>query len=201
MCESRDQPVLAGEEYLRASTIGELTPLAAPIALIEYDPQWPDRFQDEVKRICSALGERALRVEHVGSTSVPGLAAKPIIDMLVVVADSAEETEYVPALEAAGYHLRIREPAWHEHRMFRGAGRDVNLHVFSIGCPEIDRMVIFRDRLRTNEGDRDLYFQTKRSLAQKVWRHTQDYADAKTAVIEGILSRARRTMPATKGSR
>ena len=195
MSQSRDERTPVSEEYLRASTIGELTPLAAPIILIEYDPHWPDRFRYEAKRICSALGEHALRVEHVGSTSVPGLTAKPIIDILLVVADSAKETEYVPVLATAGYQLRVREPGWHEHRMFKGAEGDVNLHVFSMGCPEVDRMVTFRDWLRTNEGDRELYARTKRRLAQQVWKHTQNYADAKTAVIDQILSRARRTMP------
>ncbi len=177
------------EEYLRRCTIGELAPLAAPIVLVEYDPQWPDRFRYEAERVCAALGERALRVEHVGSTSIPGLIAKPVIDIILVVADSADEAGYVSALETVGYRLRIREPDWYEHRMFKGGEDDVNLHVFSTGCPEVDRMVIFRDWLRTNEGDRELYARTKRTLAQRAWKHTQNYADAKTAVIDQILSR------------
>ena len=177
-----------GEEYLRASTIGELTPLDAPVHLADYDPQWPVRFQQEAGRICAALGDNALRVEHVGSTSVPGLAAKPIIDIVLVVADSAHEAKYVPALEAAGYQLRIREPGWYEHRLLKGA--ETNLHVFSDGCPEIGRMLDFRDWLRTNPSDRELYEKTKRGLAEQVWKHIQNYADAKTTVIGEILSRA-----------
>lgn len=182
------------EEYLRRCTIGELTPLAAPIVLAEYDPQWPDRFRYESERVCAALGERALRVEHVGSTSIPGLIAKPIIDIILVVADSAEEAAYVSVLETAGYRLRVREREWYEHRMFKGGQDDVNLHVFSMGCSEVDRMVALRDWLRTNEGDRELYACTKRTLAQQLWKHTQNYADAKTAIIDQILSRARGTM-------
>ena len=163
------------------------------ILLVDYDPRWPELFACESDRIRVALGRRALRIEHTGSTSVPGLAAKPVIDMLLVVADSADEDAYVPALEAAGYMLRIREAGWHEHRMFNRPDTEVNLHVFSSGCPEIGRVLMFRDWLRGNVADRDLYARTKLALAQQEWKHVQDYADAKTAVIEEILARARGT--------
>jgi GrpB-like predicted nucleotidyltransferase (UPF0157 family) len=123
---------------------------------------------------------------------VPGLAAKPIIDMTLAVPDSADEDTYLPALEAAGYVLRIREPDWYEHRVFRGPDTNVNLHVFSEGCPEIDRMLGFRDWLRSNPADRELYERTKRELAAKKWDYVQDYADAKTAVVEEIVARALR---------
>jgi len=111
------------EEQIRALTIGELKPLSSRILLVDYDPQWPQLFEREAERIRGALGFRVLRIEHVGSTSVPGLAAKPIIDMVLGVDDSAAENAYLPALEAAGYALRIREPDWCEHRMFRGRTR------------------------------------------------------------------------------
>lgn len=130
------------------------------------------------------------RIEHVGSTSVPGLAAKPIIDMVLVVANSADEATYVPTIEAGGYVLRIREPAWHEHRLFKGPDTDINLHVFTSGCPEIARTLLFRDWLRDNESDRSLYERTKRDLAARDWTYTQDYADAKTVVVEAIIARA-----------
>jgi len=137
------------------------------------------------------LGDRALRVEHTGSTSVPGLAAKPIIDILLVVMNSADEDSYLPPLERSGYSLRIREPNWFEHRMLNGPDTEINLHVFSSGCPEIDRILLFRDWLRRNATDRDLYARTKRSLAREEWTDVQDYADAKTAVVEEIIARAR----------
>ena len=137
------------------------------------------------------LGDRALLLEHVGSTSIPGLAAKPIIDMLLAVADSADEAAYVPALEAAGYSLRIREIDWYEHRMFKGPDTDINLHVFSRGCPEVERMLQFRDWLRGHAADRDHYARTKLALAGREWKYVQNYADAKTAVIEEIRARAR----------
>jgi GrpB-like predicted nucleotidyltransferase (UPF0157 family) len=136
------------------------------------------------------LGDRVLLLEHVGSTSVPGLAAKPRIDILLAVADSADEAQYVMALEDVGYILRIREPHWYQHRMFNGPDTPMNLHVFSFGCVEIDRMLRFRDWLRSHEADRVLYERTKRELAARRWKYTQQYADAKSAVVEEILLRA-----------
>jgi len=158
---------------------------------VDYDPEWPELFAREAERIRSVLASQALRIEHVGSTSVPGLAAKPIIDLLLVVADSAKEDTYAPRLEAAGYILRIREPNWYEHRMFNGPDIDVNLHVFSSGCSEIDRMLLFRNWLRGNAADRALYAATKLALARQEWNHVQSYADAKTLVIDEIIARAR----------
>lgn len=178
------------EEQILAVRIGEVTPLAGPIHIVDYDTEWPRLFEREAGRIRAALGDRALLIEHAGSTSVPGLAAKPRIDIVLAIANSADEPSYVPALEAAGYVLRIREPDWYEHRVFKGPDTDVNLHVFSQGCPEIDRMLLFRDWLRSNASDRQLYERTKRELARKNWKYTQNYADAKTAVVEEILARA-----------
>jgi GrpB-like predicted nucleotidyltransferase (UPF0157 family) len=178
------------EEQLRASVVGELRPLAGPIVIADYDPEWPRRFRREEEKIRAALGDAAMQIEHAGSTSVPSLAAKPIIDIVLVVADSTDEEAYVPALEASGYVLRIREPEWFEHRMFRERDTNVNLHVFSRGCEEIDRMLVFRDWLRANESDRELYERTKRELAQNKWKYGQNYADAKTAVVEEIMARA-----------
>jgi GrpB-like predicted nucleotidyltransferase (UPF0157 family) len=162
----------------------------APIILVEYDPRWPELFAREAARIRAALGERALLIEHVGSTSVPGLAAKPIVDIVLAVADPADEPAYVPDLEAAGYVLRVREPDWHEHRLLRGPETAVNLHVFAAGSPEIDRMTGFRDRLRSDPQDRARYLAAKRELAARRWRYVQDYADAKSEVVEDILTRA-----------
>lgn len=189
--EGSDRSVPDGEEYLRAHTIGELKPLTAPLMIVDYNSEWPRLFRDEADKIRSAIGGGALRIDHVGSTSVPGLAAKPIIDILLLVADSAAEQEYAGALEKAGYELRIREPEWYEHRMFKGPRNGVNLHVFSSGCPEVDRMLAFRDWLRTNPSDRELYAQAKRALVEQQWKYTQNYADAKTAIIGEILARTR----------
>jgi GrpB-like predicted nucleotidyltransferase (UPF0157 family) len=178
------------DDETRAHTIGELLPHAAPILIVDYDPVWPVLFEREAARMWPTLGDRALVIEHVGSTSVPGLAAKPCIDMLLVVPDSADEPAYVPAMEAVGYVLRIREPDWYEHRVFKGPDTNVNLHVFSPGCPEIERMLGFRDWLRSHPDDRELYERTKRELAGQEWKFMQNYADAKGAAVEAIIARA-----------
>ncbi|HEV8403692.1 MAG TPA: GrpB family protein [Candidatus Limnocylindrales bacterium] len=164
-----------------------------PIHLADYDPAWPIRYAREAESIRATLGDRALLIEHVGSTSVPGLAAKPIIDIVLAVADSADEAAYVPSMEAAGWVLRIREPAWFEHRLFKDPDWTVNLHVFSAGCPEIDRMIAFRDRLRADDADRLRYEAAKRELAARDWAYVQGYADAKGEVIGSILGEAWRS--------
>ena len=179
------------DEEIRSSSMGDPNPLSSRILIVDYDPNWPELFIREANRIRSVLGSRALQIEHAGSTSVPWLAAKPIIDVVLAVTDSAQEDAYVPALGAAGYVLRIREADWFEHRMFKGPDTDINLHVFSSGCPEIARMLAFRDWLRSNPADRDLYARTKLALVQKEWKYVQNYADAKTVIIEEIIARIR----------
>jgi GrpB-like predicted nucleotidyltransferase (UPF0157 family) len=181
--------VTRDDEILAAQVAGT-QPSTGPIELAEYDPEWPRLFAREAERIRAALGDRVLQLEHVGSTSVPGLVAKPRIDMQLVVADSADEAAYVPPLEAAGYVLAIREPDWNEHRLLRGPDTPANLHVFSAGCEEIDRVLRFRDRLRTDDADRELYAAAKRELADRTWTYVQHYADAKSAVVEEILARS-----------
>ena len=185
-----DIPPPLTDEEIRAGTIGELVEHNATIHLAEYDPEWPRLYEREAERIQGALGAKALRLEHVGSTSVPGLAAKPLIDIVLVVSDTREEDAYVPPLESAGYVLRIREPDWFEHRLFKGPDTNVNVHTFSDGCEEVDRMVGFRDWLRTHDDDRDLYLAAKRELAANRWKYVQNYADAKSAVVREILRRA-----------
>jgi uroporphyrinogen-III synthase/GrpB-like predicted nucleotidyltransferase (UPF0157 family) len=159
------------------------------IRLVDHDPGWARRFAREADGIHAALGGRERRIEHIGSTSVPGLPAKPVIDILLVVDDSGDEAAYVPALEGAGYALRVREPGFHEHRLLRSAARDVHVHVFSPDSPEIERYLVFRDRLRTRADERELYGQTKKLLAAKTWPTMDDYADAKTDVVEAIIAR------------
>jgi GrpB-like predicted nucleotidyltransferase (UPF0157 family) len=188
--QSTRQPM--SEEQIRAATVGEIAPLTGPILLAEYDPAWPGLFAREEARIRAALGNRVLRIEHTGSTSVPGLAAKPIVDITMVVADVTDEAAYLADLESAGYVLRIREnePDWYDHRVFKGPDTNVNLHVFSAGCVELERMVGFRDWLRSHPEERDLYERAKRDLVGREWTYVQNYADAKTDVVEGIMARA-----------
>ena len=160
------------------------------IEIRDYDPLWPQTFHKHEEIIAEALGDAALRIEHMGSTAVPGLAAKPIVDILLVVDNSANEVSYLPQLEAAGYVLRIREPAFYEHRMFTTPEQGVHLHVYSVGASEIERVLRFRDRLRGNSDDRQLYEDTKRRLAMQSWKDMDAYADAKSEIVERILEAA-----------
>lgn len=160
------------------------------IEICDYDPNWPAEFRRHAEQVARALGSAALQVEHIGSTSVPELGAKPIIDILLVVKDSSDEASYLPYLEGAGYALRVREPDWHEHRMLRTLERDAHLHVFSAGSSEIDQNLIFRNHLRENRDDLKLYEETKKRLASQDWQSMQDYANAKTEVIQQIMARA-----------
>ena len=132
---SRNLPTPMTEEQIRASIIGEIQPLTAPVTFVDYDTAWPTLFAREERRIRSVLGDRVLRLQHTGSTSVPGLAAKPVIDITMLVADVNDEPAYRPDLEAAGYVLRISEsePEWYDHRVFKGPDTNINLHVFSDG--------------------------------------------------------------------
>jgi GrpB-like predicted nucleotidyltransferase (UPF0157 family) len=160
------------------------------VNVVEYDPNWPQLFSREQQRIQHILDDTALSVDHVGSTSVPGLAAKPIIDIDLVVPNSADESTYVPQLDAAGYLLIIREPDWHEHRCLKGPDTNINLHVFSPGSPETHRHAVFRDWLRTHPDDRELYARTKLDLASQDWSDTRGYTQAKDHVIDAIYARA-----------
>lgn len=181
------------EEEILAATVGERKPFNSTVTLVPYDENWPALFRREAIRIRGALGEKVLLLEHVGSTAVPSLPAKPIIDMVLAVADSAHEASYVPPLEEAGYVLHIREPHWHEHRLLKSPDIEGNLHVFSQGCEEIERMILFRDWLRQNDEDRRLYADAKRELAARVWKYRQNYADAKSDVVREIMGRAGRS--------
>lgn len=171
-------------------------PFSVPVVLHDPDPAWAGQFASDAAAIRAALGEVALAVDHVGSTSVPGLPAKPIIDILLQVPDSADEGAYVPLLEALGYWLQIREPDWLEHRVLyqrveRGCPHGINVHVLSPhrGAEEIQRLLGLRDWLRAHPEDRDRYAAVKRELAARRWRYVQDYADAKTEVVEEILAK------------
>ena len=163
---------------------------ARKIEVVPYDPAWPRLFVAEEEKVRAALGAVALLIEHVGSTAVPGLSAKPVIDVQLTVQDSANEDSYRSALEHAGYRLVVREPEWFEHRMLKGAAPETNLHVYSAGCAQLDHCRLFRDWLRVSPQDVALYARTKQELAQREWAHVQDYADAKQDVIAEIMARA-----------
>jgi GrpB-like predicted nucleotidyltransferase (UPF0157 family) len=178
------------EEMAAIRVSGTVTPHNAQVYLAPYDPIWPAQYEAEAAKIRAGLGDGALVLEHVGSTSIPGLSAKPIIDIILGVADSSDEESYVPALAAQGYRLHLREPEWEQHRVMKGDDPMVNLHVFTVGSSELTRMVAFRDRCRTHPDELKLYLETKQALAGQVWRHVQHYANAKGEVVEAIIARA-----------
>ncbi|RBY75037.1 GrpB family protein [Geodermatophilus sp. TF02-6] len=158
------------------------------VIVTDYDPAWPVRYEAERIKIRDALGPAALSIEHIGSTSVPGLAAKSIIDIAVGVADVDDDGAHVAALLAAGYQLRVHEPA---HRMLRTPALDVHVHVLDADSPHLTDHLALRDHLRRNPADRELYEQTKRRLAAMDWPSMNHYAQAKTEVITEILRHAR----------
>jgi len=185
------EPRMQTLEEVQAYTIGPVGRLpGGRIVIVDYDPEWPALFAREAVRIRATLGDRIRLLEHVGSTSVPGLAAKPRIDIVLAVPDSADEPAYVSDMEAAGYVLKIREPDWFEHRLFKGPDTDINLHTFTDGTSEIRKMLLFRDWLRTHDDDRDRYQAAKLELAERRWEFTQQYADSKSTVVGEILARA-----------
>jgi GrpB-like predicted nucleotidyltransferase (UPF0157 family) len=181
------------EEMAALRVSGTVTPHNATIALFPYQPEWPLQYTAEERKIRAALGDSVIVLEHVGSTSIPEMPAKPIIDIVLAVNDSSNEDTYVPALSAHGYRLHLREPAWEQHRLMKGENPHVNLHVFTAGSNEITRMLAFRDRCRANPEERELYKRTKTELAGRIWRHVQHYANAKGEVVEAIISRALRS--------
>lgn len=156
--------------------------------LVDHDPAWARQYAQHEARIRAAVGAGAIAVEHIGSTSVPGLAAKPIIDILLTVPDITAEEDYVKPLVDGGYVLRVREPG---HRLVRNEQRDVHVHILEPDDPAAADYLLLRDHLRTDEADRRLYEDTKRELTSRTWSDMNAYADAKTAVIEEIKARAR----------
>lgn len=156
--------------------------------LHSYDERWPRIYLDLRRRIRDALTSVSIEIEHIGSTSVPGLAAKPIIDIVVTVNDITAEEDYLDALLSAGYELRVREPG---HRLVRTPAHDVHVHLYEHNDPAVSDYLLLRDHLRSDAGDRALYEGTKRSLLSKRWDDMNDYADAKTDVIIAIKERAR----------
>ena len=187
----------ASVEEIAAAAVNAPQPYAVKVVIEDYNPEWPTWYASDEEAIRAALGPGVVRIEHTGSTSVPGLAAKPIIDILLLVPDSADEPAYVPALESIGYTLRAREPNWYEHRLLvqraeDGAPHSINLHVHSpeSAAPEVERILAFRDWLRTHPDDRARYESIKRDLANRDWKYVQHYANAKSDIVEEILSRA-----------
>jgi len=163
-------------------------PPPTTVALMDYDASWPDRYATLAAGIRAALGAVVLDLDHVGSTAVPGLAAKDRIDIVLTVADPRQEAAYVPALEAVGWLHVIREPSWHEHRALSHHEPTANLHVFGPDCPETIRLGMFRDWLRSHPDDRRRYEDAKRAAAPG-GGHVMDYNARKQETIREIYDR------------
>lgn len=186
---------ISSPDELAAAWVGDAAPPQTRIEVVDYDPRWPALFAAEAARLGDVLSGVALSIQHVGSTSVPGLAAKPIIDIDILVADSDAEDRYVPPLVDAGYRLVLREPWWNGHRMLVPEGGGVNLHIFPEDAPEPMRHLLFRDWLRSHPDDRELYASAKRELAEETAESPEDYNLAKNAVIDEIFGRIFRMPP------
>jgi len=166
---------------------------SANVVIAPYDPSWPAIYEQLADLVRDTLGEQVLALDHVGSTSVPGLRAKPVIDIDLTVADNTDEAAYVPALEQHGFELVIREPWWYGHRLLRHSEPRCNLHVWSPDCPEPARHLIFRDWLRDHAEDRDLYVRAKQAAAHRTRisrGDVVDYNERKRDVIREIYARA-----------
>ena len=160
-----------------------------PIELVPYDPSWPEQFVAWKSRLLAVL-EPGTRIEHIGSTSVPGLPAKPVIDILVSVPDIRDEPAYVPAIESLGAQFRSRDDLHRYFRPFSGRPRDVQIHVCNVGSQWEQRHLLFRDSLRADATARDAYLRAKQEAAAR-WKDDRiAYADAKTEVIEQLLVKA-----------
>ena len=180
------------EEVAKARLAGP----TRPVEVVPYDEGWPAEFARLSTVVHAALGGRVLALEHVGSTAVPGLSAKPVIDADLTVADSGDEATYVPALEDAGFVLRVREPEWEEHRVMGVEDPKTNLHIWSPGSIEALRHRAFRDWLRTHEEDRDAYGALKTELAGRGFGDVMDYNNHKAALVYDIYERAFSADPA-----
>lgn len=184
--------VKLSDEYIQKVIVNGNVEHNQTIQLNPYDEKWPALFEREKERILKILKDKALMIEHIGSTSVPGLMAKPIIDILLVVEDAGKEEDYVDDLVSHGYILRIKEPDFENHHMFLGPDTDIHLHVFSQGSKEIEKYLLFRNYLRAHQEARELYANTKKTLAKKKWKYVQNYADAKSDVVQQIMDAARK---------
>jgi GrpB-like predicted nucleotidyltransferase (UPF0157 family) len=161
-----------------------------PIEIVTYDLDWPDRFEEIRARLAAALVPTALRIDHVGSTAVPGLAAKPIIDVQVSVPDVEDEAAYKDAIEGLGFELRWMEPG---HRYFRPPPelpRLTQIHVCTFGSQWERVHLLFRDYLRTHAETRWAYKQLKWQLATQYRDDRIAYTDAKGPFVEQTLAAA-----------
>jgi GrpB-like predicted nucleotidyltransferase (UPF0157 family) len=194
------QRFLGTPEQNAVALVGERPARWDHIVIEDYDPAWVGQFAAARALLDEALDGLIIAIEHVGSTSVPGLPAKPIIDIDLLIEDTADESRYVPALETRGYRLVLREPWWYGHRMLVSPAEDVHLHMWPQDAPEPIRHRLFRDWLRSHQEDRDLYAAAKRRLARDTVDRPGSYNLAKNDVIDDIYARIFAAGPAQSGA-
>ncbi|OTA15747.1 Dephospho-CoA kinase [Xenorhabdus vietnamensis] len=156
-----------------------------PIIIVPYNTEWGTIYNEEKNKIQRQLQGKIISIEHIGSTAVPGLFAKPVIDIDLIIADPIQEIDYIPALEKLGYVLRVREPSWYQHRMLRLDSPRINLHIFGKNCPEHIRHLLFRNWLRNHEDDKLRYAAAKLEAVEGA-EHIMEYNDNKNRMIKDI---------------
>jgi GrpB-like predicted nucleotidyltransferase (UPF0157 family) len=176
------------EGQLQSISVGQRDTRRSAIELVPNDPAWAGHFARLSRDIRSALGSRLIAVEHVGSTAIPGLPAKPIIDIDATIYNPADESGYRDVLEGLGFALTIREPEWHQHRMFKLSDPRTNLHIYADNCSLPMRDVAFRDLLRNDRQAALAYSELKRELSSQEWSSSQHYAEGKSELIIDLLS-------------
>ena len=179
----------SSDEEISAARVAPAAWEPVTVVVVEPDPRWPHWYAAVRDRVVTALGVRALEIDHVGSTSVPGLWAKPVIDVDLTVADSSDEDAWLPDLEAAGFVLVVREPDWEEHRCLKGFEPATNLHVFSPGAREPQRHLMFRDWLRAHPDDRDRYSEVKREVARRGFTDAMLYNNEKSWFVYDLYEK------------
>lgn len=165
------------------------------VEVVPHDPRWRDAFEAEAKRVAAALGENVVAVHHIGSTAIPDIYAKPVVDLLVEVRDVAGVDGRSPAMEALGYEV-MGEFGIHGRRYFRKDDREGirthNIHAFEAGSAEVGRHLAFRDYMIAHPGDAQRYSELKRRLAEEHPRSLDAYMDGKDGFIKEMDGRAAR---------
>lgn len=161
-------------------------PPAETVEVVAYDPSWPQKYEKIERFIKNALGSNLQTIDHIGSTSIPNISAKPVIDIDLSVSDPADENSYLSALEKLGFKLIVREPRFYGHRLLHLAEPRVNLHVFSTDCPETIRHLLFRDWLRKSKEDRQLYANAKLDAVKDSRLDIEKYHENKKHVVHEI---------------
>jgi GrpB-like predicted nucleotidyltransferase (UPF0157 family) len=161
-----------------------------PIEIVAYDPKWPARFESWREKLAAALGPTARRIDHFGSTSIPGLPAKPVIDIQIRVDDMTREELYVPQIEGLGVQLRNRDDDHRFFRPFAGKPRDVHIHVCNLGSQWARKDLLFAAFLRQDAAARAEYLRGKKQAAAEWADDRIAYTEAKNQVIHSIAPRA-----------